>query len=113
MFNMPESVITHHLLGLVIDPATGESLVIGDLNGNGVAGSAGDPADIFASAGFDGTDEQVIERMLTIWTNFAKTGDPSIPGELEYPLYEAAAQQYVDLSDVAEVKTDIGEVFAE
>src|SRR5690554_7486068 len=50
LFNMPESVITHYLLGLVIDPATGQSLVIGDLNGNGVSGSQGDTADIFASA---------------------------------------------------------------
>ncbi|MEH6389917.1 carboxylesterase/lipase family protein [Pseudomonas profundi] len=113
MFNMPESVITHYLLGLVIDPATAESLVIEDLNGNGVPGSAGDPADIFASAGFDETDEQVIERMLMIWTNFAKTGDPGIPGEIDYPEYEAQAQQYVELSDVAEVKSGMGDVFAE
>ncbi|QJD58219.1 carboxylesterase family protein [Pseudomonas sp. gcc21] len=113
MFNMPESVITHYLLGLVIDPATGESLVIGDLNGNGVPGSKGDPADIFASAGFDETDAQVIDRMLTIWTNFAKTGNPGIPGELDFPEYDAQTQQYVELSDAAEVKSGIGEVFAD
>lgn len=113
MFNMPESVITHYLLGLVIDPATGESLVIGDLNNNGVTGSQGDPADIFASAGFDETDDQVIERMLTIWTNFARTGDPSIPGELEYPLYDGQTQRYIELSDQAEEKIGIADVFAE
>lgn len=113
MFNMPTSVITHYLLGLVIDPATGTSLVIGDLNGNGVSGSAGDPADIYASAGFDETDEVVIDRMLTIWTNFAKTGNPSIAGEIEYPEYDAQAQQYVELSDVAEVKTGIADEFAD
>jgi para-nitrobenzyl esterase len=98
---------------LVIDPATGTSLVIGDLNGNGVSGSAGDPADIYASAGFDETDEVVIDRMLTIWTNFAKTGNPSIAGEIEYPEYDAQAQQYVELSDVAEVKTGIADEFAD
>lgn len=113
MFNMPESVITHYLLGLVIDPATGESLVIGDLNNNGVTGSQGDAADIFASAGFDATDDEVIERMLTIWTNFARTGDPSIPGELDYPLYDGQTQRYVELSDEAEVKLGIADVFAE
>lgn len=113
MFNMPQSVITHYLLGLVIDPATGESLVIGDLNGNGVSGSAGDPADIFASAGFDATDSQVIDRMLTIWTNFAKTGDPSIPREIEYPQYDAETQQHVELSDTAEAKSGIADVFVE
>ncbi|SER57639.1 carboxylesterase/lipase family protein [Halopseudomonas bauzanensis] len=113
MFNMRGSVITHYQLGLVIDPATGESLVIGDLNGNGVTGSQGDAADIYASAGFDATDDEVIERMLTIWTNFAKTGDPSIPGELDYPLYDGQTQRYVELSDQAEVKLRIADVFAE
>ncbi|GGC86555.1 carboxylesterase/lipase family protein [Halopseudomonas salina] len=113
MFNMPSSVITHYLLGLVIDPATGESLVIGDLNGNGVSGSAGDPADIYASAGFDATDGEVIERMLSIWTNFAKTGNPSITGEIEYPEYDAQTQQYVELSDVAEVKSGVADEFAD
>lgn len=113
MFNMPQSVITHYQLGLVIDPATGESLVIGDLNGSGVSGSAGDPADIFASAGFDATDEAVIDRMLTIWTNFAKTGDPSVDGEIAYPQYSAQTQEYVELSDVAQAKSGIAEVFAE
>lgn len=113
MFNMPASVITHYQLGLVIDPATGESLQIGDLNGNGVSGSAGDTADVFASAGFDETDEVVIDRMLTIWTNFAKTGNPSVEGDIEYPVYNAQTQEYVDLSDTAEVKTGIADVFAE
>ncbi len=113
VFNMPASVVTHYLLGLVIDPATGRSLVIGDLNGNGVAGSAGDTADVFASAGFDETDDAVIERMLTIWTNFAKTGNPSISGEIEFPEYDAQTQQYVELSDVAEVKSGIADEFAD
>jgi len=110
VFNMPESVITHHLLGLVIDPATGDSLEIGDLNGNGVTGSQGDPADIFTSAGFDATDQQVINRMLTIWTNFAKTGNPSIDGEIDYPLYDAATESYVEISDTAEIKAGLGGV---
>ena len=109
VFNMPESVITHHLLGLVIDPGTGDSLEIGDLNGNGVTGSQGDPADIFASAGFDATDQQVIDRMLTIWTNFAKTGDPSIDGEIDYPLYDAAVESYVEISATAEIKAGLGD----
>ncbi len=106
LFNMPESVVTHYLLGLVIDPATGESLEIGDLNGNGVEA---DPEDIRMSAGFDETDEVVIDRMLTIWTNFAKTGDPSIPGEIDYPLYNAATESYVDIGVEAVANDGLGE----
>lgn len=113
VFNMPQSVVTHYRLGLVIDPATGESLDIGDLNGNGVTGSEGDPADIFVSAGFDQADSEVIERMLTIWTNFAKTGDPGIPGTLEYPQYDAAAQQYVEIGAETEVKSGLSSVLDE
>ncbi|MEH6564808.1 MAG: carboxylesterase family protein [Halopseudomonas sp.] len=113
VFNMPESVITHYQLGLVLDPATGRSLVIGDLNGNGVSGSAGDPADIFASAGFDETDDLVIDRMLTIWTNFAKTGNPSVEGAIEYPEYDAQVQEYVEISDTLETKAGIADEFAD
>ena len=111
LFNMPESVITHYQLGLVIDPATGESLVIGDLNGNGISGSQGDPDDIFASAGFDQVDEVVIDRMMTIWTNFAKTGDPSVPGEVDFPIYDAGSQSYVELSDGVDVKDNLADIF--
>ncbi|MCU5782833.1 Carboxylesterase type B [Alcanivorax balearicus MACL04] len=113
VFNMPESVITHYLLGLVIDPATGDSLVIGDLNGNGVSGSQGDPADILVSAGFDQTDQAVIDRMLTIWTNFAKTGDPSIEGDVDYPLYDAASESYVEIGASTEAKTGLGDVLSD
>lgn len=113
VFNMPQSVITHYQLGLVIDPATGESLEIGDLNGNGVSGSDGDPADIFASAGFNDTDGEVIDRMLTIWTNFAKTGDPSITGEVEYPLYDAATQSYVEIGAEAVVQSGLADALAQ
>ncbi len=113
LFNMPESVVTHYQLGLVIDPATGRSLQIGDLNGNGISGSQGDTDDIFTSAGFDETDDLVIERMMTMWTNFAKTGDPSIPGKLEFPLYDAQARRYVEMDTEVSVKTDISSVFAD
>ena len=111
MFNSPESVITHYLLDLVIDPATGESLEIGHLNGNGVSGSEGDPESILISAGFDATDAEVIDRMMTMWTNFARTGDPSISGEIEYPTYDGSVQQYVDLGAEAEVKEGLADEF--
>ncbi|GGE42515.1 hypothetical protein GCM10007421_15830 [Halopseudomonas oceani] len=108
LFNKLDSVVTHYQLGLVLDPATGSSLVIGDLNNNGVTGSRGDPADIMASAGFDATDEEVIDRMMTIWTNFAKTGNPSIDGEISYPAYNAASEPYVELNEGAEAKVYLG-----
>ena len=109
VFNAPESVVTHFLLNLVIDPATGARLVVGDLNGNGVTGSAGDGADVFASAGFDATDTAVIDRTMTQWTNFAKTGDPSLPA-LAWPPYTPQAGAYVDLGAEAVAKTGLSTV---
>src|SRR5690606_25675148 len=113
LFNMPESVITHYQRGLVLDPATGRSVQIGDLNGNGITGSQGDTDDIFTSAGFDETDDLVIEPVMSVWPSFAKTGDPRIPGEVEVPLYDGQAQRYVEMDTEASVKADISGVFAD
>lgn len=60
-------------MSLVKDPVTGLNLVIGDLNGNGVTGSAGDQADILTSTGWDAADETTADTVMTMWTNFAKT----------------------------------------
>ena len=61
----------------------------------------------------DATDEVVIDRMLTLWTNFAKTGDPSIPGDIDYPLYDAATESYVDIGAEASVNSGLGEVLSD
>jgi para-nitrobenzyl esterase len=109
--NYPESVIAHYQLGLVIDPATGKSLVIGDLNGNGVTGSAGDTADILASAGWSSEDAAVADTTLTLWSNFAKTGDPSIAGVLAWTPYTTANDIYLELGKTLELKTGLSSVF--
>jgi para-nitrobenzyl esterase len=111
VFNAPESVISHFLLNLVIDPATNARLVVGDLNGNGVTGSAGDAADVLASAGFDALDKTVIESTMSIWTQFAKTGNPSVPGLVNWPAYTTANDTYVDLGASPVVKTGLSKVF--
>ena len=33
-------------------------------------------------------DRRFSELMMTIWTNFAKTGDPSVEGKLDWPAYD-------------------------
>ena len=33
-------------------------------------------------------DEVFSDLMMTIWTNFAKTGDPSVDGVLDWPAYD-------------------------
>jgi para-nitrobenzyl esterase len=105
MHGFPESLIAHYQLGLVIDPATGKSLVIGDLNGNGITGSRGDTADIFASAGWNAQDDAVADTAMSLWSNFAKTGDPSIPGMLAWTPYTSDNDLYLELGAAPEMKT--------
>lgn len=97
--------------GLVIDPATGNSLVIGGINGNGVTGSQGDPTDIFLTCGWSAADSAVADKMMTIWTNFAKTGDPSIPGVLNWTPYTTTNDTYLDLGNTLELKAGYGTIF--
>lgn len=104
MHGFPESLIAHYQLGLVIDPATGKSLVIGDLNGNGITGSRGDTADIFASAGWDAQDDAMADTAMTLWSNFAKAGDPSIAGVLAWTPYTSDNDLYLELDATPEVK---------
>ncbi|MCR5883777.1 carboxylesterase family protein [Rhizobacter sp. J219] len=110
VFNAPESVVTHFLLNLVIDPATGARLIVGDLNGNGVTGTAGDSADVFASAGFDATDTAVIDTTMTMWTNFARTGNPGT-ASFAWPAYTTANDGYVELGATPQVRSGLSTVF--
>jgi para-nitrobenzyl esterase len=110
VFNSPESVIEHYLLNTVIDPATGKSLVIGDLNGNGITGAAGDIADIMASAGWSAEDAAVADTVMTVWANFAKTGDPSTSA-FKWPAYTRANDTYVEFGKTMVVKTGLSKAF--
>ena len=100
----PESLIAHYQLGLVIEPDTEARLPIGDLNGNGIPGSYGDTEDIWTSAGWDEDDMFVAETAMTLWSNFAKTGDPSIPGVLEWIPYTSDNDLYLELGVAPEMK---------
>ncbi len=111
VFNYPESVIAHFQLNLVIDPATGLRLVVGDLNGNGITGSAGDMADVFASAGFNTLDTSVADNTMTIWTNFARTGNPSVTGLITWPAYTTTNDSFVELGATPVVRSGLSAVF--
>ncbi|MCX7982043.1 MAG: carboxylesterase family protein [Syntrophales bacterium] len=106
VFNYPRSLIVHYLFNLVTDPATGQPLAIGDLNGDGKTGSQGDTADIFASAGWGVSDDAMAETMMTIWTNFARTGNPST-STFTWPAYTSSNDSYAELGKTLSVKTGL------
>ena len=106
LFNHPSGLVQNFLLGLVLTPE-GTRPEIGDLNGNGVTGSAGDPQDIFLSMQYGADDATVSELMMTMWTNFAKTGDPS-PSSLQWPAYTEANDSYLEIRQDTEASVETG-----
>ena len=106
LFNHPSGLVQNFLLGLVLTPE-GTRPAIGDLNGNGVTGSDGDPQDIFLSMQYGADDATVSELMMTMWTNFAKTGDPS-PSSLQWPAYTEANDTYLEVRQDTEASVETG-----
>ena len=61
--------------------------------------------------GLDETDEWVAEAIMTMWAQFAATGDPSVEGLVTWPAYEAATDLYVDLGHTPQVKSGLSEAW--
>jgi para-nitrobenzyl esterase len=103
-------LVSNYTLGLVLTPANTKP-PIGDLNGNGISGTAGDTADIYASMGYGPVDDAVAQTMMTIWSNFAKYGNPDMAG-LAWPPYTAANDAYVEIGPTTTtVKTGLATAF--
>jgi para-nitrobenzyl esterase len=54
---------------------------------------------------FDATDNQVSETMETMWTQFAKTGNPNPPGSDAWPLYTVAGDRFIVFGDTVSTGT--------
>ena len=48
---------------------------------------------------FDAADKQVAETMQTMWTQFAKTGNPNPPGTNAWPAYTVAGDRFIVFGD--------------
>ena len=66
---------------------------------------------LYASAGaksptplITNIDRRVSEAMMTMWTQFAKKGDPSVEGMVTWPAYDQATDQYLYIADPLQVK---------
>ncbi len=55
----------------------------------------------------DDQDMKVADQASKIWAQFAKTGDPSVPGLIHWPKYTKAANTYLDIGTPLEVKRTI------
>ncbi|MCJ8500208.1 carboxylesterase/lipase family protein [Desulfatitalea alkaliphila] len=43
-------------------------------------------------------DEQIADTMMTMWTNFARTGNPGIPGEVDWQPLTSAAEEFLEIA---------------
>ena len=106
LFNYPAGLVQNFQLGLVLTPE-GTRPQIGDLNGNGVTGTQGDPADVFASMEWGPTDETVVDLTMTMWSNFAKTGNPSTT-DFTWPEYSIANDTFVEIGPDQDATVETG-----
>jgi para-nitrobenzyl esterase len=75
---------------------------------------------LYASAGakspaplITDADRKVSEAMMTMWTQFAKTGDPSVKGLVTWPAYEEATDRYLYIAEPLEVKSGFSMIVPE
>jgi para-nitrobenzyl esterase len=63
-----------------------------------------------ADPGFTDADRQVSELIMTMWTNFARTGDPGMPGVVDWPAWDEAMDRYLYVTEEPEVKSGFSKV---
>lgn len=106
LFNYPAGMVSNFQLGLVLTP-DGRRPQIDDLNGNGVSGTQGDPDDIFRSMRYGAEDEAVADLMMTMFSNFARTGNPST-ANFSWPAYTLGNDTYVNIGPDASATVETG-----
>lgn len=100
VFNYPGSFMIHYLMGLtgIVEdppPAQGET---------SPAGFAANPT------GYGPVDLQVTDNMMTMWTNFAKTGNPSIEGIIEWTPYTTENDAFLEIGAELNMRTGLADV---
>ncbi len=58
------------------------------------------PAPVIAEA-----ERKVSEAMMRMWTQFARTGDPSVKGLIEWPAWDKATDRYLYIAEPLQVKS--------
>jgi para-nitrobenzyl esterase len=111
VFNYPDIFVNNYRFNLILDPATGMKPAIADLDNDGTTGTDGDADDILAALEWNDVDDEFAETLMTIWTNFAKTGSPSTDN-LSWPAYTTDNDQYVEFGQSAvEAKSGLNAAF--
>jgi para-nitrobenzyl esterase len=59
----------------------------------------------------DDVDLKVADQAAQVWAAFAKTGNPSVPGLIEWPAYTEATNNYLDIGNPLAAKTGVQSSF--
>ena len=60
--------------------------------------------------GLTEADARVSELVMKMWTNFARTGAPSVQGAVDWPVWDEANDRYLYITDKPEVKSGFSRV---
>jgi para-nitrobenzyl esterase len=60
--------------------------------------------------GVTDTDREVSEVLMRLWTNFAKTGNPSLKGVVDWPAWEQGTDQYLHITESLRVKSGFSRI---
>ncbi len=63
--------------------------------------------------GIDDLDAEVAEKTMRMWSQFARTGDPSVEGLVDWPPYSEADARYLDIGVDLEVKTGVENAYVD
>ncbi len=63
------------------------------------------PSSVDPDPGLDEKDDYVAEVIMTMWTQFAATGDPNVPGLITWPAYQYRTDRYLNIDSPLEIKS--------
>jgi para-nitrobenzyl esterase len=63
-----------------------------------------------ADPGLTDKDREISEVMMRTWTDFAKTGNPSLKGLVDWPVYEETTDQYLYITESLRVKSGFSRI---
>lgn len=108
LFNYPDGFIDHFRFGLT-------GLSPKQLGGTTIDGSDLSAAEIIASTGYSEEDRRLTDTVMTLWTNFAKTGNPSIPEMIRWYPYKnhsnAQGDCFLHIGEPIEMRKGLANAF--
>jgi para-nitrobenzyl esterase len=63
------------------------------------------PAGVTVDPGVTDADRQDAEKVMSIWTQFMRTGNPGVKGIIDWPAWNTSGDEYVEIGYPFQVKS--------